>query len=714
MIKIGYNNFGEKIDDDDDKKSGGSKGGSSGGGGTVSGPTAPPGYNNYGEKNNDYVRISGGGGYGAQGSQSSLMPSKLGLSGLNAQKNPYDDKNRLSNDYRLSLLDPNATPYGLTRNPGTNTTKSTDIVNTQYGATDSNNIVRTDYLAGGGSNITLIPNSGGYRMTMENDKELGNIYNRQNSAYDFTTKFEKGTGTPGGFDASASQDWLNSNLSNANNLIPSMQKTDSIGRPISSDGMLLIPSSGNRPLLPTAQQQSITSILPATQQSFMTPISLGDGAGVAPTTTPVTTLMPQLKTVDYSRQKPGAKLTQNSDGTETYYSGMGQANWNEQLRQEQAQNQSQYETELKKYMEQQRIKENYADQQNLNRDAYAGDPTATIRMAQQMYAEAQAKGDAAGMQRAHAIAEQARAGAGWNSGSTDGSATSGLMTQAGLPTIASTTAAEKAKVDNAWEVTKILGYVPESLADIVKLPAGTKTNDAAYREESLRVQQENNSLDNETSRLNNQNTVNASREKSVKETPTQIYNGIYAAKNYYRSGDDYYDDITSNKATIVMKIGQAKYEEILADAEASLGENWEGKNNWKPGGSSPIGTLLSEDENFNSPTSAEVSGNVDDWIRQAMKIAGVGDDWYNDLAWLVQHESGGNPGAKNSQTAGKTGEHAQGLMQTIPSTFKAHAKPGMTDINNPVHNLVAAIGYIKGRYKHPSNAVNGWGKRGGY
>jgi SLT domain-containing protein len=83
----------------------------------------------------------------------------------------------------------------------------------------------------------------------------------------------------------------------------------------------------------------------------------------------------------------------------------------------------------------------------------------------------------------------------------------------------------------------------------------------------------------------------------------------------------------------------------------------------------------------------------------------------------VQKESSGNPKAKNKKPvySKKWGnEYATGLMQTLPSTFRAYALPGYGDIFDPVHNLVAAIRYIQSRYKHPRVAVNGWASRGGY
>jgi SLT domain-containing protein len=40
-------------------------------------------------------------------------------------------------------------------------------------------------------------------------------------------------------------------------------------------------------------------------------------------------------------------------------------------------------------------------------------------------------------------------------------------------------------------------------------------------------------------------------------------------------------------------------------------------------------------------------------------------------------------------------------MQMLPSTFAAHAVPGHGDIFDPVDNLMAAIGYIRSRYRDP-------------
>ena len=108
----------------------------------------------------------------------------------------------------------------------------------------------------------------------------------------------------------------------------------------------------------------------------------------------------------------------------------------------------------------------------------------------------------------------------------------------------------------------------------------------------------------------------------------------------------------------------------------------------------------------------ELGGGIDNWIDQAISLTGVEANWKPALKWLAKHESSFNPRAENPEAVGR--EHATGLMQTLPSTFNENALSGMHDIYNPVHNMSAAIRYIKRRYGHPQNAVNGWAARGGY
>jgi hypothetical protein len=98
-----------------------------------------------------------------------------------------------------------------------------------------------------------------------------------------------------------------------------------------------------------------------------------------------------------------------------------------------------------------------------------------------------------------------------------------------------------------------------------------------------------------------------------------------------------------------------------------------------------------------------VGGNVTDWITQALAVTGTDSSWTNGLLRLASYESGdpgklgtGNPDLVNNIQVGN--EYATGLMQMLPSTFKEFQVSGMNDIKNPIHNIAAAIQYIKHRY----------------
>lgn len=91
-----------------------------------------------------------------------------------------------------------------------------------------------------------------------------------------------------------------------------------------------------------------------------------------------------------------------------------------------------------------------------------------------------------------------------------------------------------------------------------------------------------------------------------------------------------------------------------------------------------------------------MSGSVTGWLTAALGITGTPMSWLSGLLRLVQAESGGNPIAWNPISVG--GEHATGLLQTLPSTFSSYAVNGLGDIFNPIANAAAAINYIKRTY----------------
>lgn len=91
--------------------------------------------------------------------------------------------------------------------------------------------------------------------------------------------------------------------------------------------------------------------------------------------------------------------------------------------------------------------------------------------------------------------------------------------------------------------------------------------------------------------------------------------------------------------------------------------------------------------------------SVQQWLMAALMATGTSMSWLPGLMTIAQHESNGNPKAINLwDSNAKKGTPSKGLMQTIGTTFNANKGKGMNDIWNPIHNAVAAINYIKGRY----------------
>ncbi|WP_297419475.1 transglycosylase SLT domain-containing protein [Clostridium sp.] len=94
-----------------------------------------------------------------------------------------------------------------------------------------------------------------------------------------------------------------------------------------------------------------------------------------------------------------------------------------------------------------------------------------------------------------------------------------------------------------------------------------------------------------------------------------------------------------------------------------------------------------------------VSGNVQQWLKQAIQATGTSSSWLSDLEIIAEKESSGNPNSINlTDINAQEGHPSQGLMQMIPSTFQEYMMNGHNNINNPIDNAIAAINYIKARY----------------
>jgi hypothetical protein len=89
-------------------------------------------------------------------------------------------------------------------------------------------------------------------------------------------------------------------------------------------------------------------------------------------------------------------------------------------------------------------------------------------------------------------------------------------------------------------------------------------------------------------------------------------------------------------------------------------------------------------------------GQLSDWLSAGIALGGKPPDWLSGMYRLTMAESGGDPHSYNPISVG--GEHAEGLLQMLPSTFRAHMVAGHGDIWNPIDNTASSAGYIGGRY----------------
>ena len=101
-------------------------------------------------------------------------------------------------------------------------------------------------------------------------------------------------------------------------------------------------------------------------------------------------------------------------------------------------------------------------------------------------------------------------------------------------------------------------------------------------------------------------------------------------------------------------------------------------------------------------------------VNAAIKIDspyGIPSTWVPYIMDIIGKESGGNPDAVNPQAiqyAPGVYEHAEGIMQMMPSTFMEYAVPGHPDIWSATDNIAAALRYIQSVFKDPT-AINGIG-----
>jgi soluble lytic murein transglycosylase-like protein len=94
-------------------------------------------------------------------------------------------------------------------------------------------------------------------------------------------------------------------------------------------------------------------------------------------------------------------------------------------------------------------------------------------------------------------------------------------------------------------------------------------------------------------------------------------------------------------------------------------------------------------------------GNLDDWISVALSKLGLDQSLASGVKAVIMRESRGNPHAINrTDSNAMAGRPSQGLMQVIPSTFRAYVLPELAGrpITDPVANITAGIRYMLANY----------------
>jgi hypothetical protein len=94
-------------------------------------------------------------------------------------------------------------------------------------------------------------------------------------------------------------------------------------------------------------------------------------------------------------------------------------------------------------------------------------------------------------------------------------------------------------------------------------------------------------------------------------------------------------------------------------------------------------------------------GGLDDWISVALDKLGMDQSYADGVKRVIMKESRGNPKAINlTDSNAMAGRPSQGLMQVIPSTFRAYVLPSLKGrpITDPVANITAGIRYMLANY----------------
>ena len=193
--------------------------------------------------------------------------------------------------------------------------------------------------------------------------------------------------------------------------------------------------------------------------------------------------------------------------------------------------------------------------------------------------------------------------------------------------------------------------------------------------------------------------------------------GVLPHMHIIQDGDGYEvvaDSTNPRHAAIVSKSSSTPHESAK-EAKTYKHLHYNGWEHSVTGGGGSHGHFNARATEGHIPGSTDThnwapSGVRKDFIDEALKLAGLPCTESNErlVNCIVEHESGWNPNSINLDDSNAANGHpSQGLMQTIPETFKQYAIDGYnTNIDDPLSNLVAGIRYAAARYPShdPENA----------
>lgn len=387
-------------------------------------------------------------------------------------------------------------------------------------------------------------------------------------------------------------------------------------------------------------------------------IDYASGNGLIPQPTQANSsnpLIPQATTIRMPEMKPyefeKPKQSYSSDG-DTFIPN--QAYLQEIYRKNQENTYNQWKDAYGIWADQQAKKYQYT---GLVPELYPGDPSATIRQAQQNYNIAKTNSDSNAMQQAHDTAEQARQAAGWGSGGASGDLTAGLMTRAGLPSYAMlndnrdfTENQRQFNVGAAADLSKAFGYgiqPKQGGYELFSQIEGRPTADYQYQQGSLANQRYGMNLDYDASMYNTDMDYNAAMTgldakntaSLEKASPKASYDAATAAATGYKTGNDYYSDVLRHQSELVQRMGADNYQKLLKYAEKLRDDGFTGSG-FRSGDSSPIRKMLEAPTvNPNSPTVSRsgIDRNIVNAVNQVAAKYGI--DGALILA-IGQHETG--------------------------------------------------------------------------